>query len=60
MDSQLGCTEEESASLMQNSNEAAKAQGLDTLDALDSYGGRGKSAAAAASMVAAIVTSLLM
>ena len=57
MDSQLGCTEEESASLMQNSNEAAKAQGLDTLV---SYGGRGKSAAAAASMVAAIVTSLLM
>ena len=59
MDSQLGCTEEESASLMQNSNEAAKAQGLDTLDTL-SYGSRGKSAAAAASMVAAIVTSLLM
>jgi hypothetical protein len=57
MDKQLGCTEEESASLMQNSNEAAKAQGL---DALSSYGGRGKSAAAAASMIAAIVTSLLM
>ena len=56
MDKQLGCTEEESASLMQNSNEAAKAQGLDAL----SYGGRGKSAAAAASMIAAIVTSLLM
>jgi len=33
MDDQLGCTEEEIASLMKNSNEAAKAQGLEPLNA---------------------------
>ena len=59
MDDQLGCTEEETAALMKNSDEAAKAQGLEPLNDL-SFAGHGMSVAAAASMLAAIATSLLM
>jgi hypothetical protein len=56
VETQLGCTEEETTALVENSNEAAAAQGLEPI----ASAGHGVSFAAAVSVVVAAATSLLM